>query len=154
MTSRSRGRGRSTEVTLDDAARTVGHHIDGVGEEHRFAQIMRHQHHGHAARGLNVAQHAPQLLAREGVERAEGLVEHQDLGLVDQRAADRRALLHAAGQLPGEFFGEATEADLFEQSLAFGAIFGLVGTQAASVRLDDFERQHHIVDGGAPGQQI
>ena len=37
-----------------------------------------------------VAQDAPQLLAREGVERAERLVEQQHLRLVDQRAADAR----------------------------------------------------------------
>ena len=51
--------------------------------------------------GMEVADHAPELLAREGVERAERLVEHQQLRLVDERAAERGALLHAAGELPG-----------------------------------------------------
>ena len=55
---------------------------------------------GDLARRMQVADHAPQLLAREGVERAERLVQHQQFRLVDQRAAERGALLHAAGQFP------------------------------------------------------
>jgi hypothetical protein len=58
---------------------------------------MRDQHHGDAARGMQVADDAPQFLAGEGVERTERLVQHQQLRLVDQRAAQRGALLHAAG---------------------------------------------------------
>ncbi len=37
------------------------------------------RHDGDLARRLQVADHAPQLLAREGVERAERLVEHQQI---------------------------------------------------------------------------
>ena len=40
-----------------------------------------------------------QLLARERVERRERLVHQQHARLVDQRAAERDALLHAAGEL-------------------------------------------------------
>ena len=82
------------------AARPRRHHEDAVGEEHGLAQVVRHQHDGDLARRVQVADHAPQLLAREGIERAERLVEHQQFGLVDQRAAERGALLHAAGELP------------------------------------------------------
>ena len=60
---------------------------------------------------------APQLLAGELIERAERLVEHQQLRLVDQRAAERGALQHAAGELPGIFVAEAREPDLREQRL-------------------------------------
>ena len=62
-----------------------------------------------------ILQHDPKLLAREGIERAERLVEQQQFRLMDQRAAERRALLHAAGQLPGVMIGEAVEPDDREQ---------------------------------------
>ncbi len=53
------------------------HDENAVGEEHRLAQIVGHEDDGDAARGMKVADHAPQLLAGEGVERAERLIEHQ-----------------------------------------------------------------------------
>src|SRR5829696_4311507 len=49
-----------------DPARPARHHVDRVGEEHRLAQVVRHQHDSHLARGLQVAQRAPQFLARKG----------------------------------------------------------------------------------------
>jgi hypothetical protein len=39
--------------------------------------------------------------ARQRIERAEGLVHQQHLGLHRQRACDAHALLHAAGDLAG-----------------------------------------------------
>ena len=104
-------RPRQFDAALDqDAARPRRHHEDAVGEEHRLAQIVRHQDHGDLARRVQVADHAPQLLAGEGIERAERLVEHQQLRLVDQRAAQRGALLHAAGQLPGKLVALIAQA--------------------------------------------
>ena len=41
----------------------------------------------------------PHLLARQRIERAEGLVHHQKRRIVDQRAHDRDALAHAARKL-------------------------------------------------------
>ena len=93
----------------------LAHDVDGVREEHGFAQLVRHQDHGEAALGPEIAQHAPELLAGEGVERGEGFVEQQQLGLVDQRAAERGALLHSAGELPRKPQLVAVEADRAEQ---------------------------------------
>ena len=107
----------------DDPPGALAHHVDGVGEEHRLAQVVRHQHHREALLPPQVAQHAPQLLARERVERAERLVEHQQLRLVDQRAADRRALLHAAGQLPRELVLVAVQPDGLQQRARQSAYF-------------------------------
>src|SRR6185503_12042122 len=39
-----------------DAAGTARHHVDRVREEHRLAQVVGHEHHGHLARRLQVAQ--------------------------------------------------------------------------------------------------
>jgi hypothetical protein len=90
-------------------------HVDRVGEEHALAQVVRDQDDVELLRRVQVAQRAPQLFAREGVERAEGLVEQQHLGLVDQRAADAGALLHAARQLPRELVLVAAQAHALQQ---------------------------------------
>ena len=43
-----------------------------------------------------------ELVADDLVERAEGLVHQQQVGVEGQRAGDRGALLHAARELPGK----------------------------------------------------
>ena len=50
---------------------------------------------------MEAAQPRAQLGADVRVERAEGLVEQQDLGLDGQRAGERHALALAAGELGG-----------------------------------------------------
>jgi hypothetical protein len=69
---------------------------------------------------MQIAHHAPQLLAREAVRGPEGLVQHQQLRLVNQGAAQRGALLHAARQLPGELAAHPGKADLRQQRLDLG----------------------------------
>src|SRR5882757_10776659 len=66
-------------------ARPCAHDEDDIGQIRRLAKIVRHQDGGEFLRHPDRLQHAPQFLAREGVERAERLVEHQELGFVDQR---------------------------------------------------------------------
>ena len=97
---------------------------------------------------------APQLLAGERVERSERLVEQQDLRLVDERAADRGALLHAAGELPRKLVRESRETDFFEQAPRALAIGAPLRADAAAVRLDDLQRQEHVLERVAPRQEI
>ena len=137
-----------------DMAGPRAHDVDVVGEERRFTQIVRHQDHGEAELLPEVAQHAPQLLAREGIERGERLVEHQQSGLVDQRAAERHALLHAAGKLPGKPLAESVKPDGLEQRVGLHAILLLLAAESLPVRLHDLEREQHVVDDLAPRQQI
>ncbi len=85
-----------------EAARAFAHAVHRVGQKHALAQVVRDQDHIEALRLPQVAQGAPQLFTGEGVEGAKRLVEQQHLGPVDQRAADAGALLHAAGEFPGE----------------------------------------------------
>ena len=84
---------------------------------------------------------------------AEGLVEHQELRLVDERAAERGALLHAAGELPGILVALALEPDLGEQRLGPGDVLGPVAAQARAVGLDDLQGQQQVLERRAPGQQ-
>ena len=96
----------------------------------------------------------PQFLARELIERAERLVEHQKLRIVDQRAAERGALHHAAGQLPGILVAEARKADLREQCFDAVTELGLVlGAILLPERRHDLQRQHHVVADRQPRQQ-
>src|SRR5688572_4870467 len=118
-----------------DAPRSARHHVHGVGEKHRFAKVVCDEHHRHLARRLQVAQRLPQLFAGKRVERPERLVEEQDLGLVNERAADRGALLHAARELPGVLLGEARETDGFEQRARLRRV--LLLRKLAAIRLDD-----------------
>ena len=55
---------------------------------------------------------------RDRVERAERLVHQQHVGIVDQGAADRDPLAHAAGQLVRPLVLEAVEPDLLRQVAA------------------------------------
>src|SRR5574337_1279880 len=77
--------------------------------------VVRDEHH-RLALGLPDAQ---QKLLHEHaglvVERAEGLVHEQDLGVVGQGPGNRRALLHAARELLGEMLLEATQPHLGDE---------------------------------------
>src|SRR5215510_11966373 len=73
---------------------------------------------------------------------------------MDQCAAERDALLHAARQLPGKTLAEAVEPDGLEERIGLAAIAFLVAPKPPAVWLDDLERQQHVVDDLAPGEQI
>ncbi len=95
----------------------------------------------------------PELFARERIERGERLVEHQELGLVNQRAAQVGALLHAAGKLPGIFRAKSAQANQVEQALGPRSVLVAVLPALALERLHDLQRQHHVVQSGAPRHQ-
>jgi hypothetical protein len=125
-----------------------------VSARNRFAQVVRDQDDVEALRFPQVAQRAPQLLAGEGVQRAEGLVQQQHLGLVHQRAADAGALLHAARQLPGKLVLHSRPGPRWPAGRGPGLVFlALAVLELAAVGLDDLQRQQHVVQRGAPGQQ-
>src|SRR5216683_4762560 len=136
-----------------DAAGAAAHDIDRVGEKDRLAQIVRHQHAGEALFQPQRLHDAPQFLAREGVEGAERLVEHQQLRLVDQRAAEVGALLHAARELPRELFGKIGEPHRVQKLHRARLVFGAMPAETALVRLDHLHGQQDIVHGGAPRHQ-
>ena len=98
-----------------NAPGALAHHVHGVGQEDRLAQVVGDEDDGEGLLLPQVTQHAPQLLPGEGVKGTEGLVEHQQAGLVDQCPADGGTLLHAAGELPGEFVLETGQPHLGEQ---------------------------------------
>src|SRR5262245_13411329 len=99
----------------DNAAGPRAHHQYTVREESRFTQIVRNQDHRWPARHPQLLHRQPQFLAREHVEGTERLIEHQQRWLVNKCAAELRALLHGAGELPGMLVLVTFQADKGEK---------------------------------------
>ena len=138
---------------VDDLSRPRPHHANPVGEIAGLFQIVGDQQHGRPHLHPQVLHDRPQLFAGELIERAERLVEHEKLRLVHQRAAQRGALQHAAGQLPGMLVAEIGEADFLQQRFGAVAEFGLALCAVLfAKRRHDFQRQHHVVAHRQPRQ--
>ena len=82
---------------LFDLALAHDHHA--VGQLQRLFLVVGDEDAGQAHAVMQAAQPAAQLLAHLGVQRAERLVQQQQLGLDRQRAGQRHALPLAAGKL-------------------------------------------------------
>ena len=85
-------------------------------------------------------------LAGLRVERGEGLVHQQHIGVDGQRPGEVDALAHAARELAGVVLGEAGEAHQLQQALGQG--MGRRRLHAAHLQPED-----HIVEHRAPGKQ-
>ena len=103
---------------------------------------MGDQHRGDAELALHLADGAAQLLADLGVERAEGLIEQQHLGLVRQGARHRHALLLAAGQLRRQPLVHALERHQPQQLLAACAAHLAAHVAHAQRELDVLGHRH------------
>ena len=128
------------------AGRARGHHRALGAQEHRLLNAVSDEDDGLAVLRPYPQQFQVHLLAGQRVERAERLVHQDQLGVVDQGAGDRRALLHAAGQLVGVFVLRALEPDHVQQ---------FQPALAARLRrqTQDFGRQQHVLEDAPPLQQ-
>ena len=77
------------------------HHDDPIRERQRLRLRVGDEDEGDAEAALQQLQLVLNALAQIGVERAERLVEQQDVGLDHKRASERDALLLPAGQSVG-----------------------------------------------------
>ena len=115
-------------------------HDHPVGQHDGLVDVVGDQQHG---RPVPLAQLAEQRVHPDPGQRVEGaerLVGQQQLGVADQRAGQRGALLLAAGQLVGPGLLAAGEADLGQR---------LRPRSAAS----PVEAEHHVVEDALPRQQ-
>src|ERR1700736_2457718 len=101
-----------------------------------------------------VTQYKPQLLAGERIQRSERLVQHQQRRVMNERAAERSALLHAARQFPGVALAESIEPYSLEERQRLRPVLRLLLPESPAMRLYDLQRQQDIVDDLAPWQQI
>ena len=76
------------------------------GEEQSFAQIVSDEDDGLAEAAGEGAEFALELGARDGIERAEGLVHQKDRRIGGEGAGDADALTLAAGKFAGAAMGE------------------------------------------------
>ena len=72
------------------------HQHDAVGQRQCFLLVVRDVEHGHAERPVQARDLVLHLIAEIPVERAERLVHQQELGIEDERARERHALLLAS----------------------------------------------------------
>ena len=100
---------------LHDGA--VAHHHDPIAEAERLGQVVRDEHHRLAGLGLQSDHLVLHVAPDQGIERAEGLVEQQHLGIERERAGEADALLHASGELVGVLVLEAGQSDELDHLL-------------------------------------
>ena len=84
-------------IDLQQAAEA--HHADVVGNLEGFLLVVGNEDGGHVQLALDLAQRAAQLDADLGIQRAQRLVQQQNVRLDGQGARQGDALLLAAGKL-------------------------------------------------------
>jgi hypothetical protein len=95
-------RARQARLDVDlagDARRPRPQQHHPRAQRHRFGHVVGHEDDGLVSLLPDVDELRLQVVARLGIERAEGLVHEQDVGLERERARQRHPLLHAARQL-------------------------------------------------------
>ena len=140
---RDEGR-RGVVVQLRRAAHLVDHPLvhdrDGVGHRHGLLLVVGDVHERDADLGLDPLQLDLHLPAQLQVERAQRLVEQQDLGAVDEGARQRHPLLLPTGQLGGTALLVAAQLDELEHVVDLAPDFAdAAATQAERHVLEDVE---------------
>ena len=107
----------------------VAHHRDPVPQAHGLVEVVRDEQDRLSELALQVNELVLHLAADERIERGEGLVHEQDVGLGGQGPRQTHSLTHPAGELAGLVVPPALEPDhrqsLLGPALAFGAIDAL-----------------------------
>ena len=141
-----RGRGSGTSRTACTRAGRGLQHDDPVGEHRRLLDVVRDEQRGARFAGERAREPVAHLRAGDRVQRAERLVEAQERLAAEQRAQERDALAHPAGELVRAGMLEALEAEGGEERL--GALACLVAARAV-----DPQRERGVVERVEPGQQ-
>jgi len=91
-------------------------HRDQPVESLRFLHIRGRDNDAHApAAPTDAFDQVPELTSRQRIDPGRGLVEDQQIGIVDQCATEAKFLSHAAGQLPGRSAGERRQTRALQQ---------------------------------------
>ena len=112
---RRRGRAKPIGMMVFDLSRPRRHDDDAVAQEYGLGNRMGDEQNRHLEFLPEAEQIEIHLIARKRVERAERLVHQQEGRIVQQGAADRDALPHAARQLMRILRLESGKADHIQQ---------------------------------------
>ena len=126
-----------------DAPGARRHHHHTGREEDGLGDRMGDEDDGLAGLVPEPQQLLVELVAHDLVERAEGLIHQQEMGVEGESAGDRGALLHAARELPGKALLESREVD--ELEITGDPLLALLLGEA-----HDLERQRDVPGDGAP----
>ena len=118
-------------VLLDPA---VAQQHDLVGHAHRLGLVVRDVEHRDAETPLQREDLAPHLGAKLGVEIGERLVHQAHRRFRDDGAAERHALLLAAGELAGPAVEQMADAEDLDGARPAGVPLGLRHAARASAR--------------------
>ena len=129
-----------------DATGSWRHDDDAIGQEHGFGDAVGDEQHGRVPFAHQRLEIEHELVPGQGIERAERLVHEEVIGIVNERAADRDALAHAARKLVRISGLEAAEPHRCQEFA--GARFRFFAVHLARFRL-----QHDIAERGAPVEQ-
>src|SRR5712691_7652141 len=128
---------RMRDVDVDhspDPRRPLRHDDDAIGELHRFFDVVRDEENRLLLRLPDAQQLATHLQSRDGVERAERLIEVENVWIHRQSARHLEPLLHPAGQLARIRLLESLQAD--ELHVARDAIVLLAIAQTKETETD------------------
>ena len=128
----------------------AGIHRDQPVEAGGFLHVGGGDDHAHAgAAGADILDQFPELAARQRVDAGGGLVEDQQVRIVDERAAQPQLLLHAAGELSGRAVGEGGKARGLEQLADAALALGPGMAEEAAEELDVLEDRQRRVEVAA-----
>src|ERR1043166_300587 len=131
---------------LDHAPRPRRHDNDGIREQHRLLNVVRHENNGHFFLAPDSQQLDVEVLARHRVERAERFVHEENARIGYERAAERNALLHASGEPIRSLVVKVLEPDQREKRAPFTRVLYRIET-------GEFDRQHDVFGDRAPFEQ-
>ena len=119
----------------------LGEHEHPVGEQQGFVDVVGDEQHGGAVAGTQLLHQRVHTDAGERIERAERLVEEEQLRLAHERSGERGTLRLAAGQGLRPVVLVTGQADLAERLAT-----ALVGAGPVLA-------EHHVVEDGRPWQE-
>ncbi len=137
---------RRVDELRGDPARPCRHDHHAVGEQHRLRDVVGHEQDRLAPLDPDALELERHGLAGERIERCKRLVHQQHAGVVQQRARDAGALLHAAGKFVWILVREGVEPCQL-QELERRLLRGI------PVKPQDVRGQQHVLEHRAPRQQ-
>ena len=136
----------STPLAPDFDEASPFHDTDAVGDLESLLLVVGDENGRDLEPSLDLVEAPSQLRSNLDVQRAEGLVQEKDLGLVGERPRQGHALLLSAGELVGVAVAQSSEADEVEQLLALAAPLGSRHAPDPQAKGDVLRRGHVLED--------